>query len=124
MPSKPAKNTFSRNQRLTKRAQFLRLFDSPNVYRASTFYAFWKENNERSSRLGITIKGRLSTVWRMKIKRLIREWFRKSKFHSEKPFVDLNIVIKVPQKAEKKGEKKLDHMFLDRLRRQLQGWNF
>lgn len=106
------KQGFSRSCRMTERPQFVRLFDNPSVFRAKTFQAFWKQNDKEKARLGITIKGRLSSVWRIRIKRAIREWFRvsKDKFGPN----DVNIVIKVPEK--------LDMDFFDLLKKQLKGW--
>ena len=106
------KQGLSRSCRLTERPQFIRLFDNPSVYRATTFQAFWKPNDKKNARLGITIKGRLSSVWRMRIKRIVREWFRISK-KSIGPN-DLNIVIRVPEKLN------LD--FTNVLKRQLSQW--
>lgn len=97
---------------MTERPQFVRLFDSPCVYRAKSFQAFWKKNERRGARLGITIKGRLSSVWRMRIKRIIREWFRTRKEQIGQ--VDLNIVVRVPQE--------LDMRFVDLLKEQLREW--
>lgn len=97
---------------MTERPQFVRLFDNPSVFRARTFQAFWKSNDRAGARLGITIKGRLSSVWRTRLKRVVREWFRVSKQGIGAN--DLNIVIKVPQK--------LDLDFLDLLKKQLKGW--
>jgi ribonuclease P protein component len=97
---------------MTERPQFVRLFDNPKVYRARTFQAFWKQNDKAHARLGITIKGRLSSIWRTRIKRIIREWFRSRQ--ESLPSIDLNIVIKVP--AE------LNLVFVDSLKRDLVQW--
>ncbi|MBI3542702.1 MAG: ribonuclease P protein component [Deltaproteobacteria bacterium] len=97
---------------MTERPEFVRLFDKPNVFKATSFQAFWKSNDRKNPRLGITIKGRLSSVWRMRLKRVVREWFRacKDKLGNN----DVNIVIRVPQT--------LDLAFVDTLKRQLRGW--
>lgn len=97
---------------MTERPQFVRLFDNPSVYRAQAFQAFWKANDKKSARLGITIKGRLSSIWRTRIKRVVREWFRVSK--ESFGMSDVNIVIHVPAK--------LDMAFVDALKKQLKGW--
>lgn len=107
-----SKQGLSRQNRMTERPQFVRLFDKPRVYRSQTFQAFWKSNDKSVPRLGITIKGRLSSVWRARLKRAIREWFRVSKDSIGQ--VDLNIVIRVPEK--------LDREFLQLLKRQLKLW--
>jgi ribonuclease P protein component len=97
---------------MTERAQFVRLFDKPSVHRASAFQAFSKPNDGKTARLGITIKGRLSSVWRMRLKRTIREWFRLAR--EQLGTCDVNIVLRVPDK--------LDLEYVDRLRRQLREW--
>ena len=106
------KQSFSRSCRLTERPQFVRLFDNPSVYKTRTFQAFWKTNTKHLARLGITIKGRPSSVWRTRLKRVVREWFRtrKEKFGA----VDLNIVIRVPSE--------LNLSYLDLLKRHLEEW--
>lgn len=79
---------------MTGRRQFVRLFDHSEVFRGTTFQAFWKANDRDSARLGITLRGRLGSVWRARLKRQVREWFRlrRESFGA----VDLNIVIRVP----------------------------
>ena len=97
---------------MTERPQFVRLFDNPNVFRSPSFQAFWKENSHSGARLGITFKGRLSSVWRMRIKRVIREWFRTVK--QDLGSNDVNIVIRVPTD--------LNMSFVDRLKKNLSAW--
>lgn len=85
--------SFSRSKRLTESHQFVRLFDRPQVFRARTYHAFCKENDVGFARLGITIKGKISSVWRMRLKRIVREWFRKEqKTMGSK---DINVVLRV-----------------------------
>ena len=97
---------------MTERHQFVRLFDQPHKFQTSTFQAYWKDAELKRARLGITIKGRLSSVWRMRVKRIVREWFRVSK-ESLGP-QDLNIVVRIP--AEMSWD------FVDRLKTQLKKW--
>lgn len=106
------KQGFPRSCRLTERPQFVRLFDKPSVHRAQTFQAFWKDSEKKTARLGITIKGRLSSVWRMRLKRAVREWFRTSK--DQIGCSDLNIVLRIPPKPDLK--------YLDLLKQQLKDW--
>lgn len=88
------------------------MFESPAVHRARSFQAFWKENANQTARLGITIKGRLSSVWRMRLKRVVREWFRKAK--EQLGPNDVNIVLRIPVK--------LDIGYMDSLKKQLAEW--
>lgn len=82
------------------------------MYRSSRFQAFWKANEIGQPRLGITIKGKLGSIWRMRLKRVVREWFRIRK--AQLGANDINIVVKVP--AEMCFE------FLDSVRDQLNKW--
>lgn len=95
-----------------KREEFVRLFDKPKSYKSPAFLAYYKENEAKRARIGITIKGRLKSVHRMRIKRIVREWFRgiKDRFGNQ----DVNIVVKVPTE--------IDHVFFTRLAEQLQKW--
>ena len=103
-----------RNRRMTERHQFVRLFDQPIVYKSRVFQAFWKVCDEKKSRLGITIKGKLSSVWRARVKRTIREWFRKTdKFNGES--IDLNIVFNISNKT-------MTYSLLDQLKSSLDTW--
>ncbi len=85
--------------RMTERAEFVRLFDHPTVYKTKLFQAFYKENGKKTSRIGITLKGKTTSVWRNKLKRTIREWFRISRFARDEktPPVDMNLVIHIPK---------------------------
>lgn len=104
--------TLPRCQKMAKREEFVRLFDKPRVYRSDLFQAYSKENSLKYARLGVTIKGRLKSVHRMKIKRIVREWFRHVKERIGNQ--DLNIVIKVPTV--------IGHEFFIRLSDKLQKW--
>jgi len=106
------KQGFSRSCRLTERPQFVRLFENPDTYKTQTFQAFWKSNERATPRLGITIKGRLSSIWRTRLKRVVREWFRVSKAALGKN--DVNIVLRVPGR--------LDDAFVQALSRSLRRW--
>lgn len=109
---------FSRKRRLTEKSEFVRLFDEPLRYRAPSFQAFWKENGKVYSRLGITIKGRLTSPWRFRLKRVIREWFRNAVLFRSSPESlgrDLNIVIKVTGP--------LTWKYIDELRNDLNHWS-
>lgn len=97
---------------MTERSQFVRLFDRAEVFRGAAFQAFWKGNDRNSARLGITLKGRLGSVWRARLKRHVREWFRlrRESFGA----VDLNVVIKVPPE--------MSWDFVNRLDEQMRNW--
>lgn len=99
---------------MTERNQFVRLFDKPEVHRSRDFMAFYKPNGKISSAIGITIKGKLGGgVWRTRLKRTIREWFRGIQTEFKEP-VDLNILIRVPTV--------LDWDYIENLKKQLSDW--
>ena len=98
---------------MTERPQFVRLFDNPKTHKSSIFIAFYLENDKKTSRIGITLKGRVSGIWRTRLKRVVREWFRTRKSAFEKP-VDLNIVIRIPSE--------LDWEYIEKLRKSLTDW--
>lgn len=103
---------FSRSRRLTKRFEFIRLFDKPKTYRAETFEIYYKQNQNKVARLGVTLKGRTSSVWRVRLKRVVREWFRESQVKIGS--YDLNVVIRLPIN--------IDWIFIDKIRTQLRQW--
>jgi ribonuclease P protein component len=87
------KNRFGRNSRLRNREDFIRLFDCPEVFKARSLLVFSKtrDPDARQSRLGITIKGKISSVHRNSLKRIIRESFRKQRDTNPK---DHNVLVK------------------------------
>jgi len=83
---------FSKNSRLLKRADFLKFFSKETKkFRGRAITIYQIKNSDEQSRMGITIKTKMTSVARNKLKRLIREWFRNNqvKFQGK----ELNIVI-------------------------------
>ena len=102
---------------MSESEDFKRLFDHPCFYRGTYFSAFWLPNQGIASRLGMTLKGRTTSLWRVRMKRVIREWFRQSQARSEVcdgAYSDVNIVIKIPAKP--------DWVFIDALSKDLVHW--
>jgi len=121
---------------LVHRQEYLRLRENPFVYKTATIWIFWKPNEKPKhirpeslhdvkatestinvtkhsvARLGITIKGRILSVWRKRIKRVIREWFRLTKENYNG--IDLNVVVRLPQI--------LNWNFIDDLKNELNEW--
>lgn len=104
--------------RMTERAEFVRLFDQPHVFKTKLFQAFYKENGKKTSRIGITLKGKTTSVWRNKIKRTIREWFRISRFARDEKLapVDMNLVIHIP--------KEMNDEYILKFKDSLGAWKF
>ena len=103
---------FGNSKKLTKRREFVRLFDKPQSHKGRRFLAYWKENNKNRSRLGITLKGKTNSIWRNRLKRLIREWFRN--LEEDKNPVDINIVINLPKEP--------DFSYLEALKKEIYKW--
>ena len=71
---------FTRQERLRKRADFLRLSNQAQKVHTSNFVILWKERAVPSVRLGITVSGKVgNAVTRNRLKRLIREFYRLNK---------------------------------------------
>ena len=91
---------------MAARADFTRLFDEPHVFRGATLLVFSKASDRPRSRVGITIKGRLTSVWRTRLKRLVREAFR---LQAESGLArDYNFVIRIAGPVDWKFHEKLE----------------
>jgi ribonuclease P protein component len=66
----------NRKFRMLKHSDFGVLRQSPQILRLGGLVFFYKPNEYSYHRLGITIKGRCTSVERSRLKRSIREWFR------------------------------------------------
>ena len=79
--------------RLRKRADFLKLFDSPNKISAKGFLIIWQTNSLNDPRLGITVSRKVGcAVVRNRIKRSTRELFRHNRH--QLPAVDVNVIAR------------------------------
>jgi len=84
---------FSRQERLRKRVDFLRLSHEGQKIHSANFIVLWKERPEQSVRLGVTVSGKVgNAVVRNRVKRLVREFYRLNKDLFAP--VDYNIVAK------------------------------
>ncbi len=97
---------FSKSAKLSDKRQFKRFYNNPSVFKLGFLSIFWITNNKNTARLGVTLKTRAinpgtksrarpSSVFRNAIKRVVREWFRKTK--AKMPCYDLNVVVIVTQ---------------------------
>ena len=105
---------FQRKEKLVERNQFVRLFDNPYVKRSKNIQFFWLPNTLDHARLGITLKGKVSSVVRVRLKRIIREWFRKNKGRIST--IDLNVVLVISRPLNSKDN------FFDELSKTLNDW--
>ena len=81
----------SKSFRLIHRAEFLRFFNEPEVFRLSFCVVFRIKNDLGHYRLGITLKAKGSSVERNLAKRLIRSSFDRMKTNLGS--YDYNVVI-------------------------------
>jgi ribonuclease P protein component len=69
---------FSKTARLRKRSQFLKLSRTGSKFQSTHFLVISKSNDAIESRLGITVSGKVgNSVVRNRIKRQVREFFRR-----------------------------------------------
>ncbi len=85
--------SFSKSERLRKRAEFLFLSDAGRRFHTVHFIIVWCDTETCHARLGVTVSKKVgNAVTRNRIKRLIREYFRHNKVHFQK--ADYNIIAK------------------------------
>ena len=71
---------FSRQERLHKRREFLKVYERGDPIHAPHFVLYISENNLSCHRLGVTVSRRVGRpVVRNRVKRRLREIFRKNK---------------------------------------------
>lgn len=69
---------FPKTARLRKRSQFLKLSRTGSKFQSAHFVVISKSNDANESRLGITVSGKVgNSVVRNRIKRQVREFFRR-----------------------------------------------
>lgn len=85
------KLNLKRSSRLAGRENFARFFKNPKKASRTYCLIYQIPNSEKSSRLGITLKIKTSSVVRNRIRRVIRETFRSMK--KDLGAFDYNVVI-------------------------------
>jgi ribonuclease P protein component len=85
---------FPKSARLRKRPQFLRLSQSGKKNHTPNFVVICDNNDCGETRLGITVSGKVgNAVVRNRIKRLVREFFRRRR-HDLAPGLDILVIAK------------------------------
>lgn len=85
--------TFPKSVRLRKRADFVDLLNSQYKFVVKGFLVVWQTNDLTNPRLGVTVSKKVGcSVVRNRIKRLIREVFRRHRLYI--PAVDLNVIAR------------------------------
>lgn len=104
------KNTFSRNERLRKRKEFLEVYNRGSKTGARHFYLYFLEQGTEVSRLGITVSRKTGkTVIRNRIKRRLREIFRRNKSFICPP---CDLVVNARRSAGQASFQELEEDFL------------
>jgi len=85
--------TFPKSVRLRKRADFVDLLNSKYKFVVKGFLVVWQYTDLANPRLGVTVSKKVGcSVVRNRIKRLIREVFRRHRLYI--PAVDLNVIAR------------------------------
>jgi ribonuclease P protein component len=88
------RETFLKENRLRKRSEFVSLSKTGNKYHNSHFLAVVEKSRLERTRIGITVTKKVGcAVVRNKVKRLVREYFRKNR-HKIHGNLDINIIAK------------------------------
>jgi ribonuclease P protein component len=95
----PGEERLPKSARVTRRSEFLSLSKDGNKVHTSHFIVLWKANDRGESRLGITVTTRVGgSVVRNRIKRLIREFFRRRR----REFPDFRDIVVIAKKGSEK----------------------
>ena len=90
---------FPKRARLTRRSEFLNLSREGKKAHTSHFVVISKANSKATSRLGLTVSAKVAkAVARNRVKRLVREFFRR---HRAKISAHQDIVVIARKGAEK-----------------------
>ncbi len=99
------KHGFTKDDRILKRTEFLRLSKNGKKVHTRYFLAIFEEGPENRSRLGITVTKKCGcAVQRNRIKRIIREYFRLNRSRITR-YLNISLIVKV--NAAKLDSKKL-----------------
>jgi ribonuclease P protein component len=106
----------SKHYRLTLKADFKRFFENSEIFRTSQCTIFRVPNSLGHFRLGITLKARGTSPQRNKVKRKVRESFRRNA--TKLGSFDYNVLIPAHKKLAhpypEKLEEALEKLFNDR----------
>ena len=96
---------YPKSVRILSKKEYLLFFQKSEVFRLDACTVFRKSNDLNQARLGITIKSRVNSVYRNKLKRQIKEVFR---LHLKSiPLFDYNVVVPSHIKTNYKTPKKV-----------------
>ncbi|MBI3600107.1 MAG: ribonuclease P protein component [Nitrospinae bacterium] len=102
--------SFGKNERLLKRWQYKEVYDKGWRVNKGVFVIYGLKNEQGYTRIGISVPKRVGTaVKRNRVKRLVREVFRKIKDKFTEPH---DIVIAAKKGAEELSYKDVEKIFL------------
>jgi ribonuclease P protein component len=88
------RNTFTKDDRLLKRSDFLRLYKHGKRIQNRYFIVYISSNDNKRCRLGLTVTRKVgNAVARNRIKRLAREYFRQNR-HNFEDHWDISLIAK------------------------------
>jgi ribonuclease P protein component len=92
--SAKGKENFPKTARLRKRSEFLRLPRNGRKVHSANFVVISKANDLGETRLGVTVSGKVgNAVVRNRVKRLVREFFRRRR-QEMLPGLDVLVIAK------------------------------
>ncbi len=106
--------SFDKRIRLLKTHEYLNLRKNSIKVENNNFYLIYKNNQFEFSRIGLTVSKRTgNAVVRNRIKRIIRDFYRKNRYLVNNNY-DINIIAKkaVAGKTNKELLKSLNNVFL------------
>lgn len=110
-PSEPDQR-FPRSYRLTARRQFLAVYDMGQRVTSRSFLLFGLPNDVGHSRLGITVTKKIGgAVRRNRIKRLLREVFRRNR---QRLSPEIDVVVNARRGIEERSYGELEAEFVER----------
>ena len=111
--------SFKKEQKLRREEEFKCVFKNGSVFKVNVFKAYYLENGKNISRLGVSVSRRTgNAVFRNRIKRITREWFRLNCLHFTKP-VDIVFIFnrKIPSFTNKNLRMRLEEFLFLCLRK-------
>ena len=111
--------SFSRSERILKRAEFTGLSKTGHKIQSEHFIALIGPGRSRNTRLGITVTRKVGcAATRNRIKRFVREYFRTNK-HQVQGKWDIHVIAKKSAAAisSKQANSSLKTIFIDSVRK-------